>query len=159
MIPAALFAILATSRLGAIHTVVFGGFAPASLAQRIEASKPRAVMTASCGIEGSKGPTDYKPFIEEAVEKSSFKPKKIIIWQREELRWDPIVKENGERNWQRLVKSARNRGLRADAVPVKSSDGVYIIYTSGECHHPNKLSQSNRLSSNLDRGAVIDWQR
>ncbi|KAI9811149.1 MAG: hypothetical protein M1827_005600 [Pycnora praestabilis] len=131
MIPAALFAILAIVRLGAIHSVVFGGFAPASLAQRIEASKPRAIMTASCGIEGSKGAMDYKPFMEGALKKSSFKPGKIIVWQREELRWDPIVKENGERNWQRLVKSARNRGVKAEAVPVKSNDGVYIIYTSG----------------------------
>lgn len=131
MIPAALFALLAISRLGAIHAVVFGGFAPASLAQRIEASKPRVIMTASCGIEGAKGPMDYKPFIEGAVEKSSFKPEKVIIWQREEMRWDPVVKENGERNWQKLVRSAKDRGIKADCVPVKSNDGVYIIYTSG----------------------------
>lgn len=131
MVPAALFAILAISRLGAIHTVVFGGFAPASLAQRIEASKPRAVMTASCGIEGSKGPMNYKPFIEGALEKSPHKPERVIIWQRDEIRWDPISKHKGERNWQRLVKSAKNRGLNAEAVPVKSSDGIYIIYTSG----------------------------
>lgn len=131
MIPAALFAILAISRLGAIHTVVFGGFAPASLAQRIEASKPRAVMTASCGIEGSKGPMGYKSFIEGALEKSPHKPERVIVWQRDELRWDPVIKRNGERNWQRLVKSAKNRGLKAEAVPVKSSDGIYIIYTSG----------------------------
>ncbi len=132
MIPAALFGILAVSRLGAMHAVVFGGFAPASLAQRIEASKPRAILTASCGIEGAKGPMGYKSFIEGALQKSSFKPEKIIIWQRDELRWDPVTEENGERNWQRLVESAKNRGLEADAVPVKSSDGIYIIYTSGK---------------------------
>lgn len=131
MIPAALFAVLAISRLGAIHTVVFGGFAPASLAQRIEASKPWAVMTASCGIEGSKEPLNYKPIIEVALEKSPHKPEKVIVWQRDELRWDPIIKEKGERNWQRLVNSAKNRGLKAEAVPVKSNDGIYIIYTSG----------------------------
>ena len=131
MIPSALFAILAISRLGALHTVVFGGFAPASLAQRIEASKPPAVMTASCGIEGSKGPLNYKPFIEGALEKSNFKPEKLIIWQREQLRWHPIHKERGERNWQGLMKSAKTRGTKAEAVPVKSSDGIYIIYTSG----------------------------
>ena len=131
MIPSAVFAILAISRLGAIHTVVFGGFAPASLAQRIEASKPHAIMTASCGIEGSKGPLNYKPFIEGALQKSKYKPKKIIVWQREQLRWHPIVKERGERSWQGLVNSARNRGVKAEAVPVKSSDGIYIIYTSG----------------------------
>ena len=131
MIPASLFAMLAISRLGAIHTVVFGGFAPASLAQRIEASKPRAIMTASCGIEGSKGPMYYKPFIEEALQKSSFKPDKIIVWQREQLRWHPVLEERGERTWQDLVKSARKRKIKAEAVPVKSSDGIYIIYTSG----------------------------
>ena len=131
MIPAALFAMLAINRLGAIHAVVFGGFSPPSLAQRMEASRPRVVMTASCGIEGAKGPIGYRELIEGGVKRSSFKPEKIIVWQREQLRWDPIVKENGERNWQRLVKSARNRGLKAAAVPVKSNDGIYIIYTSG----------------------------
>lgn len=53
------------------------------------------------------------------------------MWQRDELRWDPVLKEEGQRNWQRLVKSARNRGLNADCVPVDSTDGLYIIYTSG----------------------------
>lgn len=131
MIPASLFAMLAISRLGAIHTVVFGGFAPASLAQRIEASKPRAIMTASCGIEGSKGPMSYKPFIEEALQKSRFKTDKIIVWQREQLRWHPVLEERGERTWQDLVKSARKRKIKAETVPVKSRDGIYIIYTSG----------------------------
>jgi propionyl-CoA synthetase len=131
MIPAALFAMLAIARLGAIHAVVFGGFSPASLAQRMEASRPKAVMTASCGIEGAKGPQGYKVLIEEAIHKSKFKPRKTIVWQRDQMRWDPVLKEEGQRNWQRLVKSARNRGLKADCIPVKSSDGLYIIYTSG----------------------------
>ncbi|KAI9818324.1 MAG: hypothetical protein M1832_004442 [Thelocarpon impressellum] len=131
MIPAALFACLAASRLGAIHAVVFGGFSAPSLARRIEASKPRVILTASCGVEGAKGAMDYKPFIKGALENSSFKPEKIIIWQRDQLRWDPVVKEDGERNWQRLVKSAKNRGLKADVVPIGSGDGLYIIYTSG----------------------------
>ena len=135
MIPAALFAMLAISRLGAIHAVVFGGFAPASLAQRIEASKPRAIMTASCGIEGAKGPTGYKAFIHEALSKSDFKPAKIIVWQREQLMWEPLAKEKGERHWQTLTTRARRLGIKADSVPVKSSDGLYIIYTSGQCYH------------------------
>lgn len=126
MIPAALFAMLAIARLGAIHAVVFGGFSPAALAQRIEASLPKAIMTASCGIEGAKKPTAYKGMIEEAIQKSSHKPAKTLIWQREQLRWDPVTKEDGQRNWQRLVKSARNRGLKADAVPVKSGDSLYM---------------------------------
>ncbi|PVH94244.1 acetyl-CoA synthetase-like protein [Periconia macrospinosa] len=131
MIPAALFAMLAIARIGAIHAVVFGGFSSPALAQRMEACRPHTVMTASCGIEGNKGPTAYKRLIEEAIAKSKFKPNKTIVWQREQLRWDPVLKEDGQRNWQRLVKSARNRGLKADAVPIQSSDGLYIIYTSG----------------------------
>lgn len=131
MIPAALIGMLAISRLGAIHAVVFGGFAPVSLAQRIEASKPVAILTASCGIDGVKPPLSYRPFITEAIKIASFKPMKTIIWQRDQLRWEPVLKENGERNWQRLSKSANNRGLKADCSPVKSSDGIYIIYTSG----------------------------
>lgn len=134
MIPSALFAILAISRLGALHAVVFGGFAPASLAQRIDASKPKAVLTASCGVEGAKGAMDYKPFLNSALQLCKFQPEKIIIWQRDQARWDPIIEEKGERDWQSLVKSARNRGLKANPVPIKSHESLYIIYTSGECH-------------------------
>ncbi|QSZ31526.1 hypothetical protein DSL72_001093 [Monilinia vaccinii-corymbosi] len=131
MIPAALVGTLAISRLGAIHAVVFGGFASASLAQRIEASKPVVILTASCGIDGAKPPLSYKPFITEAVALSSHTPTKTIIWQREQLRWENPNQESGERNWQRLVKSAASRGIKAGCVPVKSTDGLYIIYTSG----------------------------
>ncbi|KAF1848364.1 acetyl-CoA synthetase-like protein [Cucurbitaria berberidis CBS 394.84] len=142
MIPAALFGMLAIARIGGIHAVVFGGFSPAALAQRIEASRPVAIMTASCGIEGAKKPMGYKAMIESAVQQSRFKPSKTIIWQREQLRWEPVLKENGQRNWQRLVKSARNRGLKADAVPVKSGDGLYIIYTSGTTGLPKGVVRS-----------------
>jgi propionyl-CoA synthetase len=131
MIPAALIGTLAVSRLGAIHAVVFGGFAAASLAQRIEASKPAAILTASCGIDGTKPPMPYKPFVEEAIGLSSHKPEKTIIWQRNELRWNKVNKLEGQRNWQHMALSAAKRGVKADCVPVKSSDGVYIIYTSG----------------------------
>lgn len=131
MIPAALIAALAIARLGAIHSAVFGGFAAKSLAQRIEAAKPRVVMTASCGIEGSKGPIAYRPLVEGAIELSHFKPEKVIVWQRDQLRWNNPDKLAGQRNWQRLMKSARMRGIRAEPVPVKSTDGLYIIYTSG----------------------------
>ncbi|KAL8710850.1 MAG: hypothetical protein Q9220_004653 [cf. Caloplaca sp. 1 TL-2023] len=136
MIPAALFAILAVARLGAIHAVVFGGFAPAALAQRIEASKAVAVLTASCGIEGTKGPISYKPFVQEAIQLSSHKPKKVLIWQREELQWSPIDQQRGEWHWQELMENARQRGLKAEAVPVNSDDGLYIIYTSGTTGTP-----------------------
>ena len=145
MIPAALFAMLAINRIGAIHAVVFGGFSPPSLAQRLEASRPRAIMTASCGIEGGKGVVPYRELITKAVEKSTFKPWRVIVWQRDQLRWDPLIKEDGERNWQRLVKSARNRGLKADAVPIGSNEGIYIIYTSGR--RSNSFSTSHKFTN------------
>ncbi|EQL35986.1 propionyl-CoA synthetase [Blastomyces gilchristii SLH14081] len=131
MVPAALFAALAITRLGAVHAAVFGGFAATSLAQRIEASKPRAIMTASCGIEGSKGVVNYRPLVEGAIAKSSWKPQKVIVWQRDQLRWKPMLKLEGQRNWQRIVKSGRGRNIRAAPVPVKSNEALYIIYTSG----------------------------
>lgn len=142
MIPASVFAMLAIARLGAIHGVIFGGFSAAALAQRIEASRPVAVMTASCGIEGAKKPTGYKTMIEEAIHKSSHKPSKTIVWQREQLRWDPVIREEGQRNWQRLVKSARNRGLKADAVAIPSDGALYIIYTSGTTGAPKGVVRS-----------------
>lgn len=74
----------------------------------------------------------YKPFIEQAIEKSSHKPVRVLIWQREQLVWDPINEENGERDWQKLVRSARDRKVKAEAVAVNSDDGLYIIYTSGK---------------------------
>lgn len=136
MIPAALIGILAVSRLGAIHAVVFGGFAPNALAQRIEASQPVAILTASCGIDGNKPPMSYKPLVEEACTISSHKPDKVIVWQREQIRWHPIKRNDGERNWQSIVKSCRARGIRAECVPVKSTDPIYIIHTSGTTGSP-----------------------
>lgn len=132
MIPAALFGLLAIARLGAIHAVVFGGFSPPSLAQRIEASKARFILTASCGVEGAKGPMSYQPYIRSAVQKSSFKPERVIVWQRDQLKWDSFKEKEGERDWKRLVMSANKRGLQAPTVAVKSNDGLYIIYTSGK---------------------------
>ena len=132
MIPAALYAILATVHLGAIHAIVFGGFASNALAQRIEAARPRAVVTASCGIEGAKGPISYQAFVQEAQAKSTFKPEFVLIWQREQLRWTDLDTSKGERDWRKLVDDARRRGSRVAAVPVRSDEGLYIIYTSGK---------------------------
>lgn len=97
MIPAALIGILATSRLGAIHTVVFGGFAANALAQRIADAKPVMILTASCGIEGAKPPIGCKPLIQEAIEISRHRPKRTLIWQREQLSW-PLDETGGERD-------------------------------------------------------------
>lgn len=135
MIPAALIGILATIRLGAIHTVVFGGFAANALAQRIAASKPVIILTASCGIEGTKPPIGYKPFIKEAIEISGHRPGRILVWQREQLSW-PLNETDGDRDWVELARKARASGIKADCVPVDSNDAIYIIYTSGTTGSP-----------------------
>ncbi|EFQ97804.1 propionate-CoA ligase [Nannizzia gypsea CBS 118893] len=136
MIPAAIVAALAITRLGAMHAAVFGGFAANSLAHRIDAGKPKVIMTASCGIEGKKGAIEYKSLVEDAISKSSCKPERVLVWQREELHWSPVHEELGQRDWRRLVDDAKRRGVRADAVPVRSDEGLYIIYTSGTTGTP-----------------------
>jgi propionyl-CoA synthetase len=149
MIPAALVAALAITRLGAIHAVVFGGFAAQSLAQRLEASRPRLIMTASCGVEGAKGTIDYRPLVEGAIRISQFKPSKVLIWQRDVLRWNNPNTINGQLDWQQLVESARIRGLSAGPVPVKSTDGLYIIYTSGKSHILHSFQKCKPWRSSL----------
>jgi propionyl-CoA synthetase len=159
MIPAAIFGMLATVRLGAMHAVVFGGFAAASLAQRIEAAKPRVVLTASCGIEGAKGPLDYRQFVEGAIKRSRHKPGKTIIWQREQKRWDPVAKEEGQKDWQSLVASAKRRGIKADCLPVKGDEGLYIIYTSGTTGLPKGVlreAAGHAVGLNLSIKYVFD---
>lgn len=132
MIPAVITGLLAITRLGAIHAVVFGGFAPNALAQRIDASRPAAILTASCGIDGNKPPIPYREFITEAERLATWETPKTVVWQREQLGWHPLDRSRGERNWNRLVRSARLRGQRVrECVPVKATDVVYVIYTSG----------------------------
>lgn len=149
MIPAALIGMLAVNRLGAIHSVVFGGFAPNALAQRIDACKPVVLLTASCGIVGNRPPIAYQPLVEEAIDMSFHKPERIVIWQREQLRWGIKSRWNvllrwlqrlvlggkttrvNQSSWQEFVDSAKARGIKADCVPVKSDDSVYIMHTSG----------------------------
>lgn len=142
MIPAVLIGLLAISRLGAVHTVVFGGFAPQALAQRIDASRPRAILTASCGVDGTKPPTPYGPLLAEAGRLAQWETPRTIIWQREAPLpgWHPLRRERGERNWNRLVRSAMlrrggggdpNKKGFVECVPFKSGDPAYIIYTSG----------------------------
>ncbi|KAH6899838.1 hypothetical protein B0T10DRAFT_554402 [Thelonectria olida] len=136
MIPSAVIGILATNRLGAIHSIVFGGFAPNALAQRIDSCKPVALLTASCGIDGNKPPINYRPLVEEAISLASHKPSKTVVWQRDQLRWHPMNRNAGQSTWQKVVRSARARNVRAECVPVKSTDPVYIIHTSGTTGTP-----------------------
>ncbi|NDL69326.1 propionyl-CoA synthetase [Vreelandella alkaliphila] len=128
MVPEALIAMYACARLGAVHSVVFGGFAPHELAVRIEDAEPKVVIAASCGVEVDKV-LPYKPIVDQAISQSSFKPDACVVFQREAHRAE--LKE-GDHDWQALVAGAPF----ADCVPVKGTDPLYVLYTSGTTGKP-----------------------
>ena len=124
MIPETLVAMLACARIGAVHSVVFGGFAANELAKRIEDATPKLVISASCGIEPGRV-VDYKPLLDGAIEVSGHKPKKCIIVQRK-MHESPLI-EGRDVEW-----TASHEGSEpAECVEVDANDPVYILYTSG----------------------------
>jgi len=130
MMPEAVISMLACARLGAVHSVVFGGFAPKELAVRIDDAKPKVVMTATCGVEGSRI-VEYKPLLDAALRLASAPPPKCMVKQRAQCRVD-IRAEDGEFDWDELVAAASP----CDPVPVGSNDPLYILYTSGSTGQP-----------------------
>ncbi len=136
MIPEAAIAMLATARIGAVHSVVFGGFASNELAIRIDDAKPKAIVSASCGIEGKKV-IDYKPLLDSAIDIASHKPDHCIIYQREQVTSSMI--EGRDIDWKDAVASADP----ADCVPVKATDPLYILYTSGTTGMPKGVVRDN----------------
>ena len=129
MTPSAVISMLACARIGAIHSVVFGGFAAAELAKRIDDAAPKLILTASCGIEPSRI-VAYKPLLDEAIEMSSHKPQAVILEQREQLKAEMI--EGRDFDWHDEMASAN----AVDCVPVNSEDPAYILYTSGTTGMP-----------------------
>ena len=136
MISEAVVAMLAAARIGAVHSVVFGGFSANELAVRIDDAKPKLLITASCGIEVSRV-IQYKPMIDEAIELATHKPGKVILLQRTQCVASMI--EGRDIDWAEAVDGAS----RADCVHVNGDDPLYILYTSGTTGKPKGVVRDN----------------
>ena len=136
MIAEAVIAMLACARLGAVHSVVFGGFAPNELAVRIDDAKPKVLVTGSCGIEFTKI-IEYKPLVDKALEVSKFPPENIVVLQRPQAK--ATMQSGRDHDWNELMSQASP----ADPVSLDATDPLYIIYTSGTTGLPKGVVRDN----------------
>jgi len=136
MIPEGVMAMLACARIGAVHSVVFGGFAANELATRIDDAKPKVIISASCGIEGARV-IEYKPLVDNAIELSAYKPQHNLVLQRPEA--VASMQDGRDIDWSEAVEKASP----ADCVSVEATDPLYILYTSGTTGQPKGVVRDN----------------